>query len=415
MDCQNAQFPPELLEMILGFLGPYAARKLAAASRFLHSAYMNARWHTVEFLSAIAPRPSGEQIIQLLKPGQLEHSLVVLRLRLVTAGCRCWNGAELRSLRTLKRLQILEINQAGAHCGLDDETVVNLSEIPSLLSVALLTCSSLTARAADALLAHPRLAELRITVLEGVLERPPAVEAAFDLPRQHDGGRHDASPRSIVHAMIGTCPSKELLRVGALSLGASERYDERCPTPPALLLQPLVLATCVQGTTPTIGRLCLCKMLQHVALSVPGSIVAWALRELLGGLLPLRTLKLVGSTHAEPQARADCLNALSPPPPTLRGLELIVHDTGHAAMGRDRGALEGFLQRLTNATEFGSEDCMGWLFIQGLDFSASCRQQLRERWPEMQLRQMDTNSGVVSKYEVIGRMAHFDGSHVVCS
>ena len=401
-DCWPVQLLPEMLQVVVGFLGPYAARRLAASSRDLHSAYTNARWHTVTFLSAVAPRPSTEQIIQLLHPGQLEHSLMVLRLRLVTAGCRCWNGAELRSLRTLKRLQILEIQQAGNRYGLDDETAVALSEIPSLLSVTLLTCFNLTGRAANAFLTHPRLADLRITGLEGMHENPPDVEALFCLPRQIDKHQDASAAQTIAHAMIGTCPSSEHLRFGA-------RFDERSPTPPALLLHPPVLATCVQATAPIISRLCSCKRLQHVALLVPGSIVVWALRELLGTCLPLRTLKLVSYAGTVRHARADCMNALSPPPPTLRGLELIIHSeqtfpafavNGH--LSRDGDALEGFLTQLPDAS--GSERDMCRFFIDGLHLSGACVRQLRERWPGLRLRPMDRNSGH-PQYEAIGHMA----------
>ena len=275
--------PVELIAILLSFLGPELAVRLATANSKLLTAYRSAPWQSLVFVSPRPPRPTPRQILGLVRSAA--DSIQDLQLRLVT-GSWSWDGAELGPLlRDASSLQRLELTHAD---GLSDETVCALAECRSLRTVVL-KCpdSSLTERSVCALLANKRLVELRGILPSRVRLSEAGLDALFTEERR----------RTLTHAHI----------------------DRRAPA--NLLLSRSEVALTDRAGTVVCGHLAVCPNLESIRVDTDLP----SLRELLMGapLQPLHTLAVGLAVHSA-EDYTDSLRAVSPPPATLRSLALVL-------------------------------------------------------------------------------------------
>ena len=288
---------PELLPLVISFLEPALAVKLAALSSKLNAAYRSAPWQRLVFVSPGPPRPSKKQILELVRSAV--HSIKDLRLRLVTAGARCWDGAELAELLHGKASSLQRIELTHAY-GLSDETVCLLAACESLQSVVL-QCSGphrLSERSMQALLAQPSLRELRV-MAPGVQLSDEGMAALFT----------EARRGTLTHAHIGSdAPANALLTRGEVALALEWASPAVC------------------------AHLAACPCLERVTIDTDLP----SLRELLAGahLLPLRALE-VRLWCPSTQILADCLRAFTPPPATLGSLIIRLHGEPTGGGGGD--------------------------------------------------------------------------------
>jgi hypothetical protein len=298
-----AQALPELLPLVISFLGPALAVRLAATSSKLNAAYRSAPWQRLVFVDPGPPRPSKEQILGLVRSAV--HSVKDLRLRLVTAGARCWDGAELAELLHGKASSLQRIELTHAY-GISDETVCLLAACESLQSVVL-QCSGthrLSERALRALLAQPSLRELRV-MAPGVRLSDEGMAALFT----------EARRGTLTHAHIGSdAPANALLTRGEVALALEWASPAVC------------------------AHLAACPCLERVTIDTDLP----SLRELLAGapLLPLLALE-VRLWCPSTQILADCLRAFTPPPATLVSLVIRLHGEPTGGGGGDGDGHDG--------------------------------------------------------------------------
>ena len=298
-----AQALPELLPLVISFLGPALAVRLAATSSKLNAAYRSAPWQRLVFVDPGPPRPSKEQILGLVRSAV--HSVKDLRLRLVTAGARCWDGAELAELLHGKASSLQRIELTHAY-GISDETVCLLAACESLQSVVL-QCSGthrLSERALRALLAQPSLRELRVKA-PGVRLSDEGMAALFT----------EARRGTLTHAHIGSdAPANALLTRGEVALALEWASPAVC------------------------AHLAACPCLERVTIDTDLP----SLRELLAGapLLPLLALE-VRLWCPSTQILADCLRAFTPPPATLVSLVIRLHGEPTGGGGGDGDGHDG--------------------------------------------------------------------------
>jgi hypothetical protein len=298
-----AQALPELLPLVISFLGPALAMRLAATSSKLNAAYRSAPWQRLVFVDPGPPRPSKEQILGLVRSAV--HSVKDLRLRLVTAGARCWDGAELAELLHGKASSLQRIELTHAY-GISDETVCLLAACESLQSVVL-QCSGthrLSERALRALLAQPSLRELRV-MAPGVRLSDEGMAALFT----------EARRGTLTHAHIGSdAPANALLTRGEVALALEWASPAVC------------------------AHLAACPCLERVTIDTDLP----SLRELLAGapLLPLLALE-VRLWCPSTQILADCLRAFTPPPATLVSLVIRLHGEPTGGGGGDGDGHDG--------------------------------------------------------------------------
>jgi hypothetical protein len=298
-----AQALPELLPLVISFLGPALAVRLAATSSKLNAAYRSAPWQRLVFVDPGPPRPSKEQILGLVRSAV--HSVKDLRLRLVTAGARCWDGAELAELLHGKASSLQRIELTHAY-GISDETVCLLAACESLQSVVL-QCSGthrLSERALRALLAQPSLRELRV-MAPGVRLSDEGMAALFT----------EARRGTLTHAHIGSdAPANAMLTRGEVALALEWASPAVC------------------------AHLAACPCLERVTIDTDLP----SLRELLAGapLLPLLALE-VRLWCPSTQILADCLRAFTPPPATLVSLVIRLHGEPTGGGGGDGDGHDG--------------------------------------------------------------------------
>jgi hypothetical protein len=277
--------------------------RLAATSSKLNAAYRSAPWQRLVFVDPGPPRPSKEQILGLVRSAV--HSVKDLRLRLVTAGARCWDGAELAELLHGKASSLQRIELTHAY-GISDETVCLLAACESLQSVVL-QCSGthrLSERALRALLAQPSLRELRV-MAPGVRLSDEGMAALFT----------EARRGTLTHAHIGSdAPANALLTRGEVALALEWASPAVC------------------------AHLAACPCLERVTIDTDLP----SLRELLAGapLLPLLALE-VRLWCPSTQILADCLRAFTPPPATLVSLVIRLHGEPTGGGGGDGDGHDG--------------------------------------------------------------------------
>lgn len=215
------------------------------------------------------------------------RSLTTLKLRLMLRHCRAWAIADLSECllccRVLTDLSLME-----AYCLTDDFVLALCEAAPQLRRVRIFDGLNLGSQAGRALMALPDVLELRVSPIS----RNISIDAVALAP-----------------LLLRDCGS--LTRFVA---PASDGLDVRLANGVVEAKMHVSLELC--------DTLIRCERLREVRIDC-GPDVVGALSALLLNLLQLEEVFVRGAAHG---ALASCLAVASPPPPTLRQLQLSVRD-----------------------------------------------------------------------------------------
>ena len=157
----------DVLTLLLGWLGPHAAFRVAAVRKAWQLALVHAQWRVITLVAKMDPRPTSLQLSAIIAPQCTNDSLEVLRLRMVTAGSRVWHdpAARIPALQHCRRLRRLELTEV--HIPLPASVITCIAAACAATLEEFHIDNDMAMHAMVALLGCPKMRRLHLRTVHG--------------------------------------------------------------------------------------------------------------------------------------------------------------------------------------------------------------------------------------------------------